>query len=67
MVAPLAAPTHLAASATNKSVSLSWTASNGATSYNVKRSLTSGGGYATIGTATGNTYTDTPLSNGTPY
>lgn len=46
-------PTSLAATAGNNSVSLSWTASTGSpTTYNVKRSTTSGSGYVTVGTAT---------------
>ncbi|MCA1607668.1 MAG: hypothetical protein LC775_19875, partial [Acidobacteria bacterium] len=43
--APPAAPTGLTATAGNAQVALSWTASSGATSYNVKRSTTSGGPY----------------------
>src|SRR5205085_887202 len=46
---PLApAPTNLVASAGNAKVSLSWKASAGAASYNVKRATVSGGPYATI-------------------
>ncbi|MFN2513924.1 MAG: hypothetical protein ABR568_21220, partial [Pyrinomonadaceae bacterium] len=45
---PPAAPTGLTATAGNAQVALSWTASSGATSYNVKRSTTSGGPYTTI-------------------
>jgi len=63
------APTGLTATAGNASVSLSWTASAGATSYNVYRG-TSSGGESTAPIATGittTTYSDTGLTNGTPY
>ena len=47
---------------------LSWWGSAYATSYNVKRSTTSGTNYATIGTGvTTNTYTDTSAVSGTYY
>lgn len=63
-----AVPTGLSATAGNAQVSLSWTASLGATSYNVKRSTVSGGSYATIASGTLNTtYTDSSVSNGTTY
>ena len=48
-------------------MSLTWNASTGATSYNVKRSQTSGGPYAKIASPTAASYTDTGLTNGTPY
>jgi fibronectin type 3 domain-containing protein len=63
-----AAPTALAATAGNAQVTLSWTASSGATSYNVKRATTSGGPYTTVASGvTGTTYTNTGLTNGTTY
>jgi outer membrane protein assembly factor BamB len=62
-----ARPIGLAASPANSSVMLTWTASSGATSYNVKRSTTSGGPYTTIASPTSNSYTDTGLANGTAY
>jgi subtilisin family serine protease len=67
--APVApkAPTNLKATAGNAQVALTWTASSGATSYNVKRSTTSGSGYVTVTTRTTTSYTDTGLANGTPY
>ncbi|MGO8670043.1 MAG: malectin domain-containing carbohydrate-binding protein [Capsulimonadaceae bacterium] len=64
-----AAPTGLTASAGNAQVALSWTASTGATSYNVYRGTASGGESATA-IATGVTttsYTNTGLTNGTAY
>jgi hypothetical protein len=64
----LAAPT-LNASAGTASVDLSWTASTGATSYNVYRSTSSGGeGVPAIATGlTGTSYTDTSVVGGTKY
>ena len=62
-----APPTGLSATPGNAQVSLSWTASSGATSYNVKRSTTSGGPYTTVGNPTGTTFTNTGLTNGTTY
>jgi fibronectin type 3 domain-containing protein len=61
------APASLSAAAGNAQVALNWPASSGATSYNIKRSTTSGGGYATIATATGTSVTDSGVSNGTTY
>lgn len=66
-VPPPAAPTGLNATAGNAQVALNWTASSGATSYNVKRSTTSGGPYTTITNVTTTSYTDTGLVNGTTY
>jgi hypothetical protein len=37
------------------------------TSYNVKRSSTSGGPYSTVGTATATNYTDSTVANGSTY
>ncbi|MCE0522099.1 MAG: family 16 glycosylhydrolase [Methylacidiphilales bacterium] len=64
-----AAPTGLAATGGNAQISLSWTASSGATSYNVYRGTSSGGESGTP-IATGITaanYNDTGLTNGTAY
>jgi fibronectin type III domain protein len=60
-------PAGLQASAGSAQVSLSWTASSGATSYNVKRSTTSGSGYVTISSPTATNYTDTGVTNDTTY
>ena len=63
-----AAPTNLAASPLDKAVQLNWSTAAGAASYNVKRSLTTGGPYTTAASGvTGTTYTDTGLTNGTTY
>ena len=64
---PPAAPTGLQATAGNAQISLTWNASSGATSYNVKRSTTNGGPYATIASPATPSYTSTGLTNGTPY
>jgi fibronectin type 3 domain-containing protein len=55
------------ATAGNAQVALSWSGSTGATSYNVKRSTTSGGPYTTVASPTATSYTDTGLTNGTTY
>ena len=62
-----AAPTGLTATPGNAQVALNWTASTGATSYNVKRSLASGGPYTTLGSPAVTTSTDTTVTNGTKY
>lgn len=67
-VAPPATPTGLQATAGNAQVSLSWSASTGATSYHVKRSTTNGGPFsATLASPTATNYTDTTVTNGTAY
>ncbi len=63
-----AAPTDITATSGNGNVSLSWSSVSGATSYNVKRSLTAGGPYATVaGGITNTSYINTGLSNATTY
>ena len=62
-----AAPTGLAATAGNTQVSVSWTASPGATSYYVKRATVNGGPYTTVGNVTTTSYANTGLTNGTIY
>lgn len=65
---PPNAPTNLAASPGNQSVSLTWNASTGAASYSVYRSLATGTGYALVTSSVTNTnYQDTGLTNGTTY
>jgi fibronectin type 3 domain-containing protein len=62
------APTGLTASAGNMQVGLSWMASAGAESYNVKRSTNNGVSYFPIVTeVTSPSYLDTELLNGTKY
>jgi pectate disaccharide-lyase len=64
---PPAAPTGLTAAAGNAQVGLSWTASSGAASYNIKRATVSSGPYTSVGTATSASFTNTGLTNGTTY
>jgi len=62
-----AAPTGLTATAGNAQVSLTWTASAGATSYDVKRSATSGGPYTQVAAPATAGDVDTGLTNGSTY
>jgi len=61
------APTGLAATVGSGTVTLTWNASGGATSYTVKRSVASGGPYSSIGNPTAPPFTDSGLANGTTY
>jgi len=63
---PSGAPTGLIATASNAQVALAWNASTGATSYNVKRSTTSGTETQIASAATAN-FADTTVTNGTTY
>lgn len=60
-------PTGLATTPGNNQVGLGWSASAGATSYNVKRATVNGGPYGTISTPTTTNYTDAMAGNGTNY
>jgi cellulose 1,4-beta-cellobiosidase len=60
-------PASLQATAGNAQVSLSWTASAGATSYHLKRGTTSGGPYAQVAAPTASPFVDSALANGTTY
>src|ERR1700722_8625172 len=62
-----AAPLNLTATGGNQQISLAWTASIGATTYNVKRAATNGGPYTTVAAPAGTSYTDTTVTNGTTY
>lgn len=62
-----ATPTNVTATAGSGQVALNWTASSGATSYNVKRSTVSGGPYSTIASPTTVGYTDIAVTGGTNY
>ena len=66
-LSPNSPPTNLVATAGNGQVSLSWSASYGATSYNIYESTTSGGSYTKINSTTNTNYTVTGLTNGATY
>ena len=67
LVGPPGAPTGLNAVSGNEQAVLSWNTSSNATSYNLKRSVTSGGPYSTIQTVVGTNCTDISIANGTAY
>src|SRR5260370_1241487 len=65
---PPPAPALATPSAGNNQVSLSWSASTGASTHNVKRTLTSGANYAVVASGlTATSFTDTTVTNGTKY
>jgi L-fucose mutarotase/ribose pyranase (RbsD/FucU family) len=65
---PPPAPTNLTATGGSSQINLSWTASSGAANYSVKRGTVDGGPYQTIASnVTALTYTDTTVTNNTPY
>ena len=61
------APTGLMATAGNAQVALVWTATSGASSYQIQRATVSGGPYTQVATSTTAGYTNTGLTNGTTY
>ena len=62
------APSGVTATGGDALVVVHWTASPGATSYNVKRSLVAGGPYTNVGlNVTTTNFTNTGLTNGTAY
>jgi hypothetical protein len=63
----LSSPANLTATSANGAVVLTWSASAGASSYNLKRSSTSGGPYSSITQTAGVTYTDRAIINGATY
>ena len=64
---PPPTPTMNAPTTGSGSVSLSWSASSGATSYTLYRSTSSGTETAYKGSLTSTSYTDTGVTNGTTY
>ena len=60
-------PTGVTAKPGRGQVTLSWSASSGASSYNVKRSGTSGGPYALVVSTGSTSYTDEGLASGTYF
>jgi len=61
------APTGIIVKPGRGQVAINWNASIGATSYNVKRSGTSGGPYALIASTAATNYSDEGLASGTYY
>lgn len=65
---PPEVPTGLCAMAgTNRTVTLSWSATLNTANYQVKRSLVSGGPYSVVATPTITGFTDSGLANGVTY
>lgn len=60
-------PTNLTADSSSGDIVLDWDAVTDATGYTVKRATISGGPYTTVGTPTGNAYTDSTALTGTYY
>ena len=66
--APLIPTGLIATELSNNRIDLAWTASAGATSYNVKRSTLSGGSYTTISANISTAaFSDTSVTSGTTY
>jgi hypothetical protein len=61
------APANVTATPGNAQVALTWRASNGATSYNIYRGTASGAETQVATGITTTTYTDSSVTNGTPY
>ena len=66
-ITPPTAPSNLISVEGESQVSLTWNEVSEASSYQVYRSLLSGGGYEQIGTTTSESYTDIGVINGTQY
>jgi regulation of enolase protein 1 (concanavalin A-like superfamily) len=65
---PPAAPNDLTATAGDQQVELNWSASAGATGYNVRQATAPGGPYTVVASNIASlAFSDTGLSNGTPY
>jgi hypothetical protein len=60
-------PSNLVPTAGDAAVTLTWTASSGATGYNVKRATSSGGPYTQLAAPTSTEYSDSSVTNGTTY
>ncbi|HEY1201618.1 MAG TPA: LamG-like jellyroll fold domain-containing protein, partial [Niastella sp.] len=65
--APPLPPTNVVVTTSNNKPALSWTASAGATSYNVKRANTLAGPYTTIATAGATSFTDSSAAGCATY
>jgi hypothetical protein len=60
-------PTGLTATPYETQVDLAWSPANGADSYNIKRSVTSGGSYVTIDSTSGTSFNDTTIPQVATY
>ncbi len=67
VTAQVSAPSGLTAKAGRGQVSLSWSASAGASGYNVKRSSSSGGPYALIASTAATSHSDEGLASAAYY
>lgn len=67
LVSPPGSFSVTSATAGNAEVALSWSASTGATSYEVRRGTSAGTYPTSVTTTTSTSYTDTSLVNGTTY
>lgn len=65
--AQVSAPSGLSAKPGRGQATLNWSASQGSSSYNVKRSSASGGPYALVASTAATGYTDEGLASGTYY
>jgi TatA/E family protein of Tat protein translocase len=63
----VSSPTGITAKSGKGQVALSWNASPGASTYNVKRSGTSGGPYALIASTAATSYVDEGLASGSYF
>lgn len=66
-IKPAAVKDLKAKSAGGKNITLTWSASKGASSYQIYRSTKEKSGYSKIGTTTSSSYTNKKLKNGTKY
>jgi TatA/E family protein of Tat protein translocase len=64
---PATAPSGVTAKPGRGQITISWSPNPGASSYNVKRSGSSGGPYALVASTGTNSYADEGLANGTYY
>src|SRR3984957_20551197 len=62
-----ARPLNVTATGGHQQISLAWSASTGANSYNLKRAASNGGPYSTVASPAGASYIDTTVTNGTTY
>ena len=67
LLVTLAPPTSLGATAGDTQASLSWTASVGASGYQLRRSTVNGGPYVFIACPSSTSYVDNGLTDGTTY